>query len=217
MKNEYTIIYNIEQVKNRKIKGVYFIRNLDNDYVKIGMTKDIFKRYKKIKNDFKFCGINPNLQLEVIIECEDYKEVETWLHIQLKDFKYINEWYEVKNVEKVIKFFKQNYRKENYKKNIKNIKEKPIIKNTYNLELKEYKYSELCEIMGWEKVKGNSKKSQYKILDTICKYHLEGCGKSQKIVIDEVYDDIKEKIDNRKYNKNQGHSTWISRRKNPIQ
>ena len=41
--------------------------------------------------------------------------------------------------------------------------------------------------------------------------------KSQKIIIDEVYDNVKEKIDNRINNKNQGHSTWISRRKNPLQ
>ena len=85
------------------------------------------------------------------------------------------------------------------------------------LRLEKYKYSELCEIMGWKKVKGDSKKSQYKILDTICKYHLEGYGKSQKIVIDKIYSKQKEKIDNRINNKNQGHSTWISRRKNPIQ
>ena len=65
------------------------------------------------------------------------------------------------------------------------------------LRLGNYKYSELCEIMGWKKVKGDSKKSQYKILDTICKYHLEGYGKSQKIVIDEVYDKIKDFLNRR--------------------
>ena len=75
------------------------------------------------------------------------------------------------------------------------------------VELREYKYSELCEVMNWKKLKGNSKKSQYKILDTLCKYHLEGYGKSQKIIIDEIYKQKKYKIDNRKYNKNQGHST----------
>ena len=75
------------------------------------------------------------------------------------------------------------------------------------VELREYKYSELCEVMNWKKLKGNSKKSQYKILDTLCKYHLEGYGKSQKIIIDEIYKQKKYKIDNRKYNKNQGHFT----------
>ena len=75
------------------------------------------------------------------------------------------------------------------------------------LEVRKYKYSELCEVMNWNKVKGNSKKSQYKILDTLCKYHLEGKGKAQYIFIDEIYESTKNKIDNRKYNGNNGSTS----------
>lgn len=67
-----------------------------------------------------------------------------------------------------------------------------------NLELTTYKnYKELCIAMDWKVSAGDSKKSQLKELEQYCNYHKEG----NKIIIDEIYTNPKEKLDNRKNNK----------------
>lgn len=61
-------------------------------------------------------------------------------------------------------------------------------------------YKALCELMGWKVATGNAKKSQFKQLDTLCKWNKEG----NKIVIDEVYEVALAKVDNRIGNTNSG-------------
>ena len=62
------------------------------------------------------------------------------------------------------------------------------------LEKKIYKnYKEICAAMDWKVTSGESKISQLKDLERYCKYHKEG----QKFIIDEIYENPKEKIDNR--------------------
>ena len=77
--------------------------------------------------------------------------------------------------------------------NINNLAENQIIKN----------YKELCILVNWEVSSGNTKKSQFKELDRFCTYHKEG----NKFIIDEVFDDPKDKIDNR--NGNSQYSDYI--------
>lgn len=66
---------------------------------------------------------------------------------------------------------------------IGNIKQDMKIKN----------YKELCKLLEINEVTSDSKKAQLKELERYCKYHKEG----QKFIIDEIYDEPKEKIDNR--------------------
>lgn len=54
-------------------------------------------------------------------------------------------------------------------------------------------YKELCAYMGWVVGTGTQKKAQLKELDTICEWHKEG----NKIVIDEVFEEKKKKVDKR--------------------
>ena len=62
------------------------------------------------------------------------------------------------------------------------------------LEKKIYKnYKEICGAMDWKVTSGESKISQLKDLERYCKYHKDG----NKFIIDEVYENPKEKIDNR--------------------
>ena len=69
-----------------------------------------------------------------------------------------------------------------------------------NLELKIYKnWNEICEVMDWKIIRGTYKKARLKDLDTLCKYHKAG----NKFVIEEIYEEPLEKIDNRVSN---GHS-----------
>ena len=72
----------------------------------------------------------------------------------------------------------------------------------YMLEMKMYKnWKELCEEVGWDTKGGNYKKAKLKELDTLCSYHKDG----NKIVIDEIYEVAREKVDERA--NNGGHST----------
>ena len=62
------------------------------------------------------------------------------------------------------------------------------------LEQKTYKnYKQLCKAMNWSTTGGNTKTKYLKELDSLCKWHKEG----NKIVIDEIYEEPKEIIDNR--------------------
>jgi len=70
---------------------------------------------------------------------------------------------------------------------IENLKQGMAIKN----------YKELCGLLGWGISAGDSKKSQLKELECCCQYHKEG----NKFIIDTIYDNPKEKQDNRKNNK----------------
>lgn len=71
---------------------------------------------------------------------------------------------------------------------IENLYEGMVIKN----------YKELCKLLEIKVAPGgNSKKAQFKELDTYCSYHKEG----QKIVIDEIYSERKKKLDYRVLNK----------------
>ena len=72
------------------------------------------------------------------------------------------------------------------------------------LEVKIYKnWKELCEEVGWKTTGGTYKQARLKELDTICSWYKEG----NKIVVDEIFEVAKEKVDERINNKNQGHST----------
>jgi len=71
--------------------------------------------------------------------------------------------------------------------NINNLQEGQTIKN----------YKELCNILDWKISAGDSKKAQLKDLNLYCTYHKEG----NKFIIDTIYQQQKEKLDNRKNNK----------------
>ena len=70
------------------------------------------------------------------------------------------------------------------------------------LEVKIYKnFRELCEELNWKVGTGKQKKIQLEELSRLCSYHKDG----NKIVIDEIFEVAKEKVDKRA--NNGGHST----------
>ena len=72
----------------------------------------------------------------------------------------------------------------------------------YMLEMKMYKnFRELCEELNWKVGTGKQKKLQLEELSRLCVWHKDG----NKIVIDEIYEIAKEKVDFRA--NNGGHST----------
>ena len=73
---------------------------------------------------------------------------------------------------------------------IENLKAGQAIKN----------YKELCQVLGIEpkKTGSNPYKAQFKELERYCKYHKEG----HKIIIDEIFQEVQSKMDNRKLGNN---------------
>ena len=71
----YKIHNNTEDLENLNLKGVYLIRNLDNNMLKIGIANNLSRRFKEIENSFRFCGVVPNLKIECFIEYEHNYEL----------------------------------------------------------------------------------------------------------------------------------------------
>lgn len=103
---DYKIHY--KNFENLKMNGVYLIRNLDNNTLKIGITDNLPRRYKEIIKTFNFCGSIPNLKIECYIEYNSNLQLEQFLHEELKEFNYQNEWFNINDIkiilEKVDKF-----------------------------------------------------------------------------------------------------------------
>jgi len=68
---------------------VYVVGNGDELY-KIGMTKDIDRRFKEINK------LNPSANLAIVIPCEDMKSVEGKLHRTYADFRQDGEWFKLR-------------------------------------------------------------------------------------------------------------------------
>lgn len=83
-------------------KGVYLIRNLDNGLLKIGMARNINKRFKEIENSFKFCGAIPNLKLEYFIEYKNNAQLEGYFHKVFNCNRVQNEWFNISDSNTVL-------------------------------------------------------------------------------------------------------------------
>jgi hypothetical protein len=127
---EYKLHYDNFDTINR-IEGVYLLRNLDNNKLKIGSSINLNDRIKVIESNFRFCGIEPHLKIECFIEFKHNLELEKFLHKYLKQYNYMNEWFSIDNIDivlKEIKFFKDNdkidfYTRDKYKNIYKQMKE----------------------------------------------------------------------------------------------
>ena len=80
---------------------------------------------------------------------------------------------------------------------IENLKVGQVLKN----------YKELCEVLGIKPTSkaNNSRIAQFKEFERYCKYHKEG----HKIIIDEIYSEELEKVDNRKLGNNNEQAKYI--------
>lgn len=88
-----------KSLEENQFAFVYFIRNTETGYVKIGKTKDIQKRIKDIERTFHFLGQNKNkLVLETIVLCPLYvnsKKLEKYFHNYFESYHINGEWYDV--------------------------------------------------------------------------------------------------------------------------
>ena len=78
-----------------------------------------------------------------------------------------------------------------------------MIWSDFVLEVKTYKnWKEICEAMEWKTTGGTYKKARLKELESMCSYNKKG----NKIVIEEIYEERKDIVDNRGKNKNSHHN-----------
>lgn len=88
-----------KSLEENQFAFVYFIRNTETGYVKIGKAKDIQKRIKDIERTFHFLGQNKNkLVLEAIVLCPLYvnsKKLEKYFHNYFESYHINGEWYDV--------------------------------------------------------------------------------------------------------------------------
>lgn len=83
----------IQMYKNNQ--GVYFILNEETKLIKIGCSKDIYKRLDTLQKQIKHLGYNSKLKLIGCIECSNYQYVEKEIHEYFKNRRYINEWFNI--------------------------------------------------------------------------------------------------------------------------
>lgn len=90
-------------IVNKEIKGVYIIKNLENNLIKIGRANNLKKRFKGILTTFRFCAKDDKLILVAFIEHDNNIELESYLHKQFKDYRVMGEWFNVDYKEVIIK------------------------------------------------------------------------------------------------------------------
>lgn len=98
---EYELYY--DKFEELKCKGVYLIRNLDNNTLKIGITDNLPRRFKEINKSFKFCGTEPNLKIECFIKYENNLDLERFLHKTFLEYNSQNEWFNIEDITMVLK------------------------------------------------------------------------------------------------------------------
>lgn len=127
---------NLEELQ---LKGVYLIRNLDNNLLKIGICKNLKDRFIGIKRTFKHIGLEPNLNIECFIECGYNAELENHLHKTFDSKRVKNEWFNIDNIESIILEAKDFKYKPKENRKLKALKTKEETKEIKK-ELKYYKF-----------------------------------------------------------------------------
>lgn len=100
--NEDYKLHTEDNLENLKLEGVYLIRNLDNNTLKIGVANNLNRRFKEIQKQFKFCGHVPNLRIECLIEYNYPYDLEKYLHNEFNEVNSQNEWFYIDNINDII-------------------------------------------------------------------------------------------------------------------
>lgn len=74
--------------------GVYIIKNLETNNIKIGCSKNCIKRIGQVKSSLKFNGFKGEIEIINIVPCKRYKLMEKHLHMITNKFRILNsEWH----------------------------------------------------------------------------------------------------------------------------
>lgn len=94
--SKYCYVYNFKF----RYGFVYFLYT--NQGCKIGITSDLFKRLKTIKNTLVHNKINYVLVSPL---CENWKEIEKEFKENFKEFMINNEWFVCENIDEYLQYF----------------------------------------------------------------------------------------------------------------
>lgn len=99
-------IHKEEGLETKELSGLYLIRNLDTNALKIGITNNLQSRFEGLIATFKHVGINPRLRVECFLECETdiYSKLERMLHKKFKKCNVQNEWFNIKDINVILDF-----------------------------------------------------------------------------------------------------------------
>ena len=99
-------IHKEEDLETKELSGLYLIRNLDTNALKIGITNNLQDRFEGLIATFKHVGINPRLKVECFLECETdiYSKLERILHKKFEKNNIQNEWFDIKNIDVILNF-----------------------------------------------------------------------------------------------------------------
>lgn len=98
--NDY-LIYRINELK-QSYGYVYLLLNEEKGYIKIGSTKDLQRRLKEIKNDFKkVIGYIPPLKLVGVAICFSGFEgkLERIFHKEFQNARLFSEWFDLSKID----------------------------------------------------------------------------------------------------------------------
>ena len=99
-------IHKEEGLETKELSGLYLIRNLDTNALKIGITNNLQSRFKDLIATFKHVGISPRLKVECFLECEIkvYSRLERMLHKKFKKYNIQNEWFDIRNIDNILEY-----------------------------------------------------------------------------------------------------------------
>lgn len=175
-----------DNLEELTLKGVYLIRNKDNNLLKIGYCKDFKKRFKEIISSFNFVGYIPTLKIECFIECEYYQDLEKYLHIYFENSRIQNEWFNINDISKIIEFAKLFKSKDSQKENLKSNKDLVNTKIKDGI-LKYYKFNYSFDFKTSYSIifKSDKPHLDFNYLNNLC-YEL-GYNKSNELIHSDMY------------------------------
>lgn len=96
----YTIKQSNKSIFRKSSLGwIYFIEDKSRGLIKIGMTDDIPSRFSQLKANYKFCGLENNL--EVIALCATTYQlimVEKYFHDMFQKYHSYMEWFKIDSI-----------------------------------------------------------------------------------------------------------------------
>lgn len=108
-KNIEILTIHFDNLEELELKGLYLIRNLNNNNIKIGICNNLKLRFNEIRNSFRFCGIEPNLKIECFVETRHHYKLESYLHEEFKNYNIQNEWFNIENIDIVLDRVKEYF------------------------------------------------------------------------------------------------------------
>ncbi|MBS5307766.1 GIY-YIG nuclease family protein [Clostridium sp.] len=116
--------------------GVYFIKDLNNNTIKIGSSINTQQRFKEIKNTYSFLNLESNVSFLGCVEVDEYYKLESDLHKAFSNKRLKGEWFNLKFEDIVKELERIDLNEYIVSKKKKDIKDKITYLKSGNLNLR---------------------------------------------------------------------------------